>query len=82
VPQIGLTTFLKLLSKGTPQKAAEYGKYLTPGGYDFYRTLKEAATAHTVGGVSLEDCAAIIKKNARRAPEIEHNIAGITALAH
>jgi hypothetical protein len=47
---VGMTAFLKILTKGSPQKVKEYSKYLTPGGFDFYYPLKQAAFAATVGG--------------------------------
>lgn len=50
MPTVSLNAFLKIVSKGSPQKATEYGRYLTPGGYDFYWMFKDAAHALTVGG--------------------------------
>lgn len=82
MPQIALTTFLKLTTKGTPQKVAEYSKYLTPGGgYDYYWSLKDAAAELTTNGRSAIECAALIKKSITRPAELEHNLAGLNALA-
>jgi hypothetical protein len=33
MPQIALTTFLKLWTHNSTRKESEYRKYLTPGGY-------------------------------------------------
>ena len=65
MPTISLTSFMKILAKGTPQKVQEYSKYLTPGGYDFYWQLKDAAHAFTVGGESFADCAKPIEDSTR-----------------
>src|SRR5882762_3355478 len=80
MPTISLTSFLKILTKGTPQKVQEYSKYLTPGGYDFYWQLKEAAVALTIGGASLADCAKPIEK-IKRDVEKKHNLAGLKSLS-
>jgi hypothetical protein len=80
VPTISLTSFLKILTKGTPQKVQEYGKYLTPGGYDFYWQLKEAAHALTVGGESYSDCAKGIEE-INRDVERKHNLDGLKSLS-
>jgi len=76
---ISLTAFLKILTKGTPQKVREYGRYLTPGGYAFYWQLKEAAHALTVGGESFADCAKPIEESAREV-ERKHNLDGLKSL--
>jgi hypothetical protein len=81
VPQIALTTFLKLLTKGTPQKASEYSKYLSPGGYDYYWSLKDAASDHTVNGKSIDECEAQIRRSVSRPSELEHNLVGLKSLA-
>src|ERR1051325_3963509 len=70
---ISLTAFLKILTKGSPQKVREYSRYLTPGGYDFYWQLKEAAHALTVGGESFQDCAKPIE-DCTRPVERKHNL--------
>jgi hypothetical protein len=62
MPTISLTSFLRILTKGTPQKVKEYGRYLTPGGYNFYWRLKEAAHCLTVGGDSFADCAKSVEE--------------------
>jgi hypothetical protein len=60
MPTVSLNAFLKILSKSSPQKSTEYGRYLNPGGYDFYWMLKEAVRARSVGGASLADCSKAI----------------------
>lgn len=79
MPTISLTSFMKILTKGTPQKVQEYSKYLTPGGYDFYWQLKEAARAFTVGGESFADCAKPIEESPRDV-ERKHNLDCLKAL--
>jgi hypothetical protein len=81
VPQIALTTFLKLLTRGTPEKVGEYSKYLSPGGYDYYWSLKAAASELTINGKPLGECEAQIKGSVRRASELEHNLSGLNSLA-
>jgi hypothetical protein len=80
MPTISLTSFLKILTKGTPQKVQEYSKYLTPGGYDFYWRLKETAHALTVGGESFADCAKSIAE-INGDVERKHNLDGLKSLA-
>jgi hypothetical protein len=79
MPTIALTSFMKILTKGTPQKVQEYSKYLTPGGYDFYWQLKDAAHAFTVGGGSFADCAKPIEDSTRDV-ERKHNLDCLKAL--
>lgn len=59
---VGMTAFLKILTKGSPQKVKEYGKYLTPGGFDFYHPLKQAAFSATVGGEDMEAVLASVQQ--------------------
>lgn len=56
MPAISLMSFLKILTKGSPQKAQEYGKYLRPGGYQFYWMLQNASRAMTIDGKGYADC--------------------------
>ncbi len=79
MPTISLTSFLKILTKGTPQKVKEYSKYLTPGGYNFYWRLKEAAHSMTVGGESFADCAKSIEEIANEV-ERKCNLDGLKSL--
>jgi hypothetical protein len=79
MPTISLTSFLKILTKGTPQKVQEYKRYLAPGGYDFYWRLKEATHACTVGGEVLGDCLKSIEECSNPV-ERKHNIAGLKSL--
>jgi hypothetical protein len=76
---ISLLSFMKILTKGTPQKVSEYSRYLTPGGYDFYWRLKEAARALTVNGDTYARCAKRIEKSARDT-ERTHNLNGLKSL--
>jgi hypothetical protein len=62
MPTISLMSFLRILTKGSPQKVKEYSKYLTPGGYNFYWRLKEAAHSLTVGRESFADCVKSIEE--------------------
>jgi hypothetical protein len=79
MPTISITSFLKILTKGTPQKVREYSRYLSPGGYDFYWQLKEAAHAFTVGGESFADCAKPIEESTRDV-ERKHNLECLKSL--
>jgi hypothetical protein len=79
MPSISLTSFLKILTKGTPQKVSEYKRYLTPGGYDFYWRLKEAAHSYTVGGEAFADCAKAIEESTNEV-ERKHNLGGLKSL--
>jgi hypothetical protein len=66
------------LSKSSPQKATEYGRYLTPGGYDFYWMLKEAIRARTLGGKDLAECSKPILK-IDRLVEKKHNLGALNS---
>src|SRR5262245_18190018 len=79
MPNVSLNAFLKIISKNTPQKAAEYGRYLTPGGYDFYWRLKEAARERTVGGKTFTESAEIILESTRDV-ERKHNLSAFKKL--
>jgi hypothetical protein len=79
MPNISLGSFLKILGHGTPQKMREYSKYLTPGGYDFYWHLKDAAFALTVGGKPFDECVQPINQ-IKRDVERKHNFEGLRAL--
>jgi hypothetical protein len=80
MPTVALTTYLKLCAMTLPAKAAAYGKYLEPGGYDFYWRLKNLARATTVEGKPYPECEKIllgIKDEIKR----KHNLAGFKSLA-
>ena len=79
MPTISLTSFLKILAKGSPQKVQEYSKYLTPGGFDYYWPLKEAAHGLTVGGESFNDCEQPIQDISREFAR-KHNLDGLKSL--
>lgn len=80
MPTLSLPAFLNIVSKGTPQKATSYGRYLSPGnGYDFYWRLKDAAEALTVKGQPFDLC--IQPLNAiKREAERKHNVEGLRSL--
>jgi hypothetical protein len=78
MPNVSLNAFLKILSKSSPQKASEYGRYLNKGGYDFYWMLKEALRARTLGGGDLATCSNPIQK-IDRAVEKKHNLGALTS---
>jgi hypothetical protein len=78
MPTVSLNAFLKILSKNSPQKAAEYGRYLKPGGYDFYWLLKNAIRARTLGRATFEECSKPIT-NIDRAVEKKHNLNALKA---
>jgi hypothetical protein len=79
MPTISLMSFLRILTKGSPQKVNEYSKYLTPGGYNFYWRLKEATHSLTVGGETFADCAKSIEEITNEV-ERKCNLAGLKAL--
>ena len=81
MPTISLMSFLKILTKGTPQKVQEYGKYLKPGGYQFYWMLKDSAQAMTISGVSYADALKPIQKIVGRDVERQCNMAALKALS-
>jgi hypothetical protein len=56
MPNVSLMSFLKILGKGTPQKVQEYGKYLKPGGYQFYWRLHESARLLTIEQKAFAEC--------------------------
>ena len=79
MPVISLPAFLKILTKGTPQKVQLYGRYLQGSGYDFYWPLKEGAHAATVGGEPYADVTKTISEIPRE-HEQKHNLAAIKNL--
>jgi hypothetical protein len=80
MPTISLMSFLKILTKGSPQKAQEYGKYLKPGGYQFYWMLKDSARSFTIGGKPYTEAAKPIQETVGRDVERECNLAALKAL--
>jgi|SRR5882757_3355221 hypothetical protein len=79
MPTVSLNAFLKILAKSTPQKTAAYARYLSPGGYDFYWMLKDAARNLTVKAVALDECSKPIEK-IDRAVEKKHNLSALKSL--
>jgi hypothetical protein len=78
MPNVSLNAFLKIISKNTPQKTSEYGRYLGKGGYDFYWMLKDAMRARTLSGLSLAECAEPIEK-IDRIVEKKHNLGALNS---
>jgi hypothetical protein len=71
---------LKLCANTPAAKATAYGKYLEPGGYDYYWRLKAMAHAMTVEGKPYVDCEKVIlgiKDETKR----KYNLAGLKSLA-
>jgi hypothetical protein len=81
MPTISLMSFLKILTKGTPQKVQEYGKYLKPGGYQFYWMLKDSAQAMTLDGKPYVEALKPIQEIVGRDVERECNMAALKALS-
>lgn len=79
MPTQSLSAFLKIITRTTPQKLSEYAKYQTPGGYDFYWMLRDAAYARTVGGESSAECLQPIL-DINRDIEKKHNKSAFKAL--
>ena len=78
MPQIALTTFLKLSLFDEKRKRREYGKYLRPGGgYDFYWSLKKCVSEMTFGGKTYDYCVGHILNPLKNAPERTNNTAGL-----
>ncbi len=80
MPRIALTTFLKLWSHNPQRKEAEYRKYLTPGGYDYYWSMKAGVELLTNGSGDLEK-ALDVPNGLSRASERENNAYGIRTCA-
>ena len=79
MPTLSLNAFLKIVTRTTPQKLSDYGKYQTPGGYDFYWMLRDAAHARTVGGELPAECLQPIL-DINRDVEKKHNASAFKAL--
>jgi hypothetical protein len=79
MPQIALTTFLKLWTHSPTRKESEYRKYLSPGGYDYYWSMKDGAEILTSGG-DLEQALSVLDGLSRES-ERENNAHGIKTLA-
>lgn len=74
MPKMGMMTFLKgLLGKSTMEKVRDYGRYLEPGGYDFYRGLKEAIKDYVYQNKKLSAVEESINK-AKNPVERKHNL--------
>jgi len=80
MPQVVLTTFLKLWNHSPSRKEAAYRKYLSPGGYDFYWSMKAGAETLTHGDGDLGKALRVLDGLSREA-EREHNGYGIKTLA-
>ncbi len=76
---IQFTTFLKLLSQTTQEKARSYRRYDEPGGYDFYQSFKRGAEGITIKGEALDRAAHSIEALSNPVERV-HNRAALTAL--
>lgn len=54
MPTISLTSFLKILTKGTPQKVQEYKRYLAPGGYAEFFEAPAGSYSSPLGLVTIK----------------------------
>ena len=79
MPQVALTTFLKLWSHRPGRKESEYRKYLSPGGYDYYWSMKAGVDVLTNGG-DLGKALSLLEGLSRES-ERENNAHGIKTLA-
>lgn len=78
--RIHFTTFLKLLSQTTQEKARSYRRYDEPGGYDFYQSFKRGAEGITTKGETLERASGAIEALSNLV-EREHNRSALASLA-
>ncbi len=62
--QMHFSTFLKLLTLDTGDKIRQLTNYTRPGGFDFYRSLREATIAHTEGQRSVDEAEKILRASA------------------
>lgn len=77
--RVALTTFLKCMLLPTTEKARQYGRYSSPGGYDFYKSLKRGAASVTHGGKLAQD----VRDNIsllKNITERDHNLLGFDRL--
>jgi len=80
MPQIALTTFLKLCLLSEKRKKSEYAKYLGPGGgYDYYWSLKSCIADITFGEKTYDYCVGHTLNPLKKAAEKAHNTAGLQA---
>lgn len=78
--RIQFTTFLKLLSQTTHQKARSYRRYDEPGGYDYYQSFKRVIEKFTVKGEPLERALRVVEALGNEG-ERGNNRAAVEALA-
>jgi hypothetical protein len=77
MPIISLGSFLKIITKGTPQKVQLYGRYLTPGGFGgYYRPLQDGVHELTVGAEKYSEVLSTIKELPWESQR-EHNVQAI-----
>jgi hypothetical protein len=75
MPQLSLSTFAKITQLSAERKVSEYSRYLTPGGFDYYRELREAIAIATWKKGKIDDALDLIggigdpsrRKNSRNA---------------
>jgi len=83
MPQIALTTFLKLCLFSEKRKQSEYRRYLTPGdGYDFYRSLKRCVAETTYGEKTYDYCVGKYLNPLKRASERNLNREGLQSFVN
>lgn len=72
--ELNFTTILKLWALKEPALYRELQKYLTPGGYDFYRTLKRATASVCLDKITLDEARADLQQ-IKHSIEKKHNVA-------
>ncbi len=78
IPQVALTTFLKLCMLTEAQKKSAYRKYFMPGdGYDFYWSLKKCVSKMTFEGKTYDGCVGEILNPLKNTAERKHNTDGL-----
>ncbi|WP_142848742.1 hypothetical protein [Telmatospirillum sp. J64-1] len=82
MPKLGLTRFLKISSLPLNEQVQELEQYLHPGGYNFYRELRRLTPSIATREVTVEEAERQVRENCSNPAEVEHNLAGIRALAH
>jgi hypothetical protein len=75
-PRMALTTFLKLVMLPTNDKFQQLSKYETPGGYDFYWSMKKAVSGIIEGKIDIEKAKETLDK-LTNATERSHNLSGL-----
>lgn len=79
MPKTALTTFLRVWNLEPGRKESQYRQFLSPGGYDFYWSLKAGTETLTNGGDLAT--ALSVTDGLSREPERKHNRYGIKTVA-